>query len=63
VYWINAAADSLDRQALERAFDEAALYSEESRTVSRPVTGRTPARFTRRATASPALVRLAVRQR
>ena len=63
VYWIDAAADSLNRQALERAFDEAALYSEESRTVSRPVTGRTPARFTRRATESPALVRHAVRQR
>lgn len=36
LYWIDTAADSVVRQALSRAFDEAALYSEEARTVSRP---------------------------
>lgn len=34
LYWIDAPADSLVRQALGRAFDEAALYSEDARTAS-----------------------------
>ena len=48
LYWIDAPADSLVRQALGRAFDEAALYSEEARTVWIPVPPRraaTPVRL------------------
>ena len=36
LFWIDAPADSLVRQALGRAFDEAALYSDDTRTVSQP---------------------------
>ena len=48
LFWIDAPADSLVRQALGRAFDEAALYSEEARTVSIPAQPRravTPVRL------------------
>jgi hypothetical protein len=51
IYWLDRPAiDSSTRRALEAAFDEAALYSEDVRSVSRP--GR--ARRSRRGTASAA---------
>ena len=36
LFWLESAADSASRQALTRAFDEAALYSDDARTAVRP---------------------------
>jgi hypothetical protein len=57
LFWIDAPADSLVRQALGRAFDEAALYSEDARTVSRPLAPRRVLEPVRVARISPAGVR------
>ena len=57
LYWIDAPADSMIRQALGRAFDEAALYSEEARTVSRPVAPRRGITPMRVALRTPSTVR------
>jgi hypothetical protein len=40
LYWIDSPADSMIREALARAFDEAALYSDYARTVSQPAAPR-----------------------
>jgi hypothetical protein len=45
LYWLGSSVDSLTRQALARAFDEAALYSEEARTASRPAGWQPVVRF------------------
>jgi hypothetical protein len=47
LYWIDTPADSMVRQALGRAFDEAALYSEDARTAARPVPHRRGGRAVR----------------
>lgn len=39
LYWLDARRDAAAREALVRAFDEAALYSDDARTVSRPGAG------------------------
>lgn len=47
LYWFDGAPDSASRRALTRAFDEAALYSEGTRTASRARAHRAEARFAR----------------
>ncbi len=43
--WLDSAADSSSRRALARAFDEAALYSDDARTAIRPALPRRGATF------------------
>ena len=45
LFWLESAADSASRQALTRAFDEAALYSDDARTAVRPMLPRRGATF------------------
>jgi hypothetical protein len=43
IYWLDAQPlDSLERRGLARAFDEAAMYNEDVRTVARPRAPRAP---------------------